>query len=108
VSPTTTWETALADKSPGKGRDLLVPEYVIEVPHSPEECSVADMQATGGDATLCAYRGCGSGTHTTWIVAQLAAENEAWGLVPKLLRDTARVVAVERVPDPAETERGGR
>jgi hypothetical protein len=42
------------------------------------------------------YRSCGAGTHTTWIVAVLAAEEEAWSLVPTLLRDTARVVPVER------------
>jgi hypothetical protein len=33
--------------------------------------------------------------HTTWIIAKVAEEDEAWGLVPALLRDTARVVAVE-------------
>ena len=30
------------------------------------------------------------------MVAVLAAEEEAWSLVPMLLRDTARVVPVER------------
>jgi len=45
-----------------------------------------------------AYRGCGSGTHTTWIIARLAGEAEAWSLVPRLLRDTARIVVVERAP----------
>lgn len=43
------------------------------------------------------YRGCRSGTHTTWIIAELAAEQDAWGLVPALLRDTARVVRVDRM-----------
>jgi len=41
------------------------------------------------------YWGCEAGTHTTWIIAELAAEREAWRLVPRLLRDTARVFPVE-------------
>lgn len=71
-------------------------EYLIEVPHSPEECSAErDGFAAGDRAPLRSYRGCGVGVHTTWIIAELVAEEEAWRLVPKLLRDTARVVAVE-------------
>ena len=42
------------------------------------------------------YWGCEAGTHTTWIIAELAAEHEAWCLVPRLLRDTARVVPVTK------------
>ena len=80
----------------GKDRELPVPEYVIEVPHSPEECSIAAIEEATGNARLRTYRGCGSGTHTTWIIAELRAEEEAWDLVPQLLSDTARVVAVER------------
>ncbi|MFY9577908.1 MAG: hypothetical protein WAQ33_01155 [Gaiellaceae bacterium] len=71
-------------------------EYLIEVPHSPEECSGAPVEGDG--EPLRAYRGCGAGTHTTWILVELAAEEEAWNLVPKLLRDTARVVPVESAP----------
>jgi hypothetical protein len=82
-----------------------VSEYVIEVPHSPEECSVAHMDPDGGAARLRTYRGCGSGTHTTWIIAKLATEPEAWRLVPQLLRDTARVVAVERARSTRTTQR---
>jgi hypothetical protein len=75
---------------------LIVREYLIEVPHSPEECSIAPVDPGVAHALLRGYRGCGSGTHTTWILAELAEEHEAWKLVPALLRDTARVVAVER------------
>jgi hypothetical protein len=74
-------------------------EYLIEVPHSPEECSVAQIgESHAGDPIWlrCVYRGCRAGTHTTWIIAELIAEEEAWSLVPRLLRDTARVVPVDR------------
>jgi hypothetical protein len=69
-------------------------EYLIEVPHSPDECS-APLENVGDREPLRTYRGCGGGTHTTWILVELAAEEEAWNLVPRLLRDTARVVPVE-------------
>ena len=74
-------------------------EYLIEVPHSPEECSAAESpDGAEGDRVdpPSIYRGCGGGTHTTWIIARLAGERDAWRLVPELLRDTARVVRVER------------
>jgi hypothetical protein len=74
---------------------LLVRKYLIEVPHSPEECWVPPVEAAVERARLRSYRGCDSGTHTTWIIAELATEDEAWSLVPVLLRDTARVVDVE-------------
>jgi hypothetical protein len=80
-----------------------VPEYLIEVPHSPEECWVPPVEAAAERARIRSYRGCGSGTHTTWIIGEVAAEDEAWRLVPVLLRDTARVVGVEHVgPDPTQ------
>jgi hypothetical protein len=70
-------------------------EFLIEVPHAPDECREAGIVGTEAWTTFC---GCGAGTHTTWTIARLAAEDEAWKLVPKLLRDTARVVRVERSP----------
>jgi hypothetical protein len=69
-----------------------VREFLIEVPHGREECSAA--HAGLADAPGGVYWGCEAGTHTTWIIAELAAEHEAWRLVPRLLRDTARVVPV--------------
>jgi hypothetical protein len=73
-------------------------EYLIEVPHSPEECSATEFGAGAPDrdSHRTAYRGCGAGTHTTWIIAELIAEEEAWSLVPRLLRDTARVVPIDQ------------
>jgi len=71
-----------------------VREFLIEIPHAREECAAARAglaEAPGGTS----YWGCEAGTHTTWIIAELTAEHEAWRLVPRLLRDTARVVPVE-------------
>ncbi len=83
-------------------------EYLIEVPHSPEECAAAPATAAGtGVGPVRAYRGCDDGTHTTWIVAELSSKGDAWSLVPKLLRDTARVTRVGRVV-PASGATGGK
>jgi len=71
-----------------------VREFLIEVPHGREECSAARAGLVGAPDAR-AYWGCEAGMHTTWIIAELAAEHEAWRLVPRLLRDTARVVPVE-------------
>ena len=71
-----------------------MPRFLIEVPHVPDECDIPDVARSNARA----YRGCGAGTHTTWIIARLASEAEAWDLVPHLLRDTARVVPVDVVP----------
>jgi hypothetical protein len=74
-------------------------EYLIEVPHSPEECGsgVAFAAKDARRSLAAAYRGCGAGTHTTWMIVELETEDDAWLLVPRLLRDTARVVPVERM-----------
>jgi hypothetical protein len=80
-------------------------KYLIEMPHAPEECPAAQGVPLGsGRRSLSAYRGCGDGRHTTWIVAELANEWDAWSLVPTLLRDTARVTRVDRVPASASAE----
>ena len=68
-------------------------EFLIEAPHARGECAVAHAGLPAAfDRTT--YWGCAAGTHTTWIVVELATEEEAWSLVPRLLRDTARVVPV--------------
>ena len=68
-------------------------EFLIEVPHGREECSLARAELVDAPGRR-SYWGCDAGTHTAWIVAELDAESEAWRLVPGLLRDTARVVPV--------------
>ena len=71
----------------------MVREFLIEVAHARGECAAAraDLADAAGGTS---YWGCEAGTHTTWIIAELTAKHEAWRLVPRLLRDTARVVPV--------------
>jgi hypothetical protein len=68
-------------------------EFLIEVPHGRDECEVARAGLVDAPGRR-SYWGCDAGTHTTWVIAHLATERDAWGLVPRLLRDTARVVPV--------------
>jgi len=70
-----------------------VREFLIEVTHAREECEAARAGLVDGPGST-SYWGCEAGTHTTWIIAELTAEHEAWRLVPRLLRDTTRVVPV--------------
>jgi hypothetical protein len=98
----------MRDASPAENAELT--EYLIEVPHSPEECVTAQFAAGGvRQPSRRTYSGCGDGTHTTWIIAELASENDAWSLVPRLLRDTARVTRIDRgaSPDSLEEPKGG-
>jgi hypothetical protein len=70
-----------------------VREFLIEVPHARGECAATRAElahATGATS----YRGCEAGMHATWLIAQLATEHDAWCLVPRVLRDTARVIPV--------------
>jgi hypothetical protein len=66
-------------------------EYVIEIPHAPGECPAGLLAAE-----WTTYSGCRVGTHTTWTIGEFPTPDDAWALVPSPLRDTARVVAVER------------
>ena len=79
-------------------------EFLIEVSHPREECDAARAGLTGAPGST-SYWGCEAGTHTTWIIAELTAEHEAWRLVPRLLRDTTRVVTV--VAPGRHSTRGG-
>lgn len=78
-----------------------MPEFMIEVPHSAQECFMAVSEAIRRpDASrliAATYWGCAAGVHTAWIVHRLADVNEARALVPRLLRDTARVVELTRL-----------
>jgi hypothetical protein len=79
--------------------------YLVEVPHSAEECPFRAPEADAPpplDSTPASlpgprYWGCDSGIHTSWLIAELpadGAEAVAWTFVPALLRDTARVIRV--------------
>ena len=78
-----------------------MPEFMIEVPHSPHECFAAVTEAMRHPRApvliATTYWGCGAGVHTTWMVHEFDDVRDARALVPSLLRDTARVVELTRL-----------
>ena len=70
--------------------------YLVESPHTAEECLHAlDLVVAAGHITHFDW-GCESGEHTGWAV--LEAENEAEALlsVPALLRNKARAILLTK------------
>lgn len=73
-------------------------KYMIESPHTPEECSKAleETLAKGSDFLAKFDWGCMSGVHTGWAVVEAANESAARNMVPSFVRSKARVVKVDK------------
>jgi hypothetical protein len=73
--------------------------YLIESPHSKEECLQAldDVLARGPEFLARFEWGCMSGDHTAWAVVEAGSETAARSLVPVLVRSKARVVEVSKI-----------
>jgi hypothetical protein len=73
-------------------------QYMVEIPHSREECPELSVHSDGAlppaDSNR-SYSGCARGLHRTWVLMDVETEEEAWSVVPALLRDTARVVPLD-------------
>ena len=68
-----------------------MPDFIIESPHTKEECLTALDQALA-DNNLSTFKyGCGSGDHTAYALVSASSESEARRLVPRLVRDKAHV-----------------
>ncbi len=66
-------------------------KYVVESPHTPEECLRAlDETLEKGEETLKTFVfGCKSGEHTGWAYKDADSSEEALEIVPEFLRDKA-------------------
>jgi len=76
--------------------------YLIEAPHSPDECVQAmDEALAKGPRFLAQFDwGCVEGEHTGWATVQADNESEARSMVPPVVRGRARVVRVGKAtPD---------
>ena len=78
-------------------------KYVVESPHTPEECLQAlDKTLEKGEETLKMFAfGCKSGEHKGWAYVDADSEKEALEIVPEFLRDKARAHEV-RIFTPEE------
>ncbi len=75
-----------------------MPEFLIESPHTPEECTKAmDAIAAQGPKSLDKWSfGCEAGEHTAWAIVHAPNEQAALAMVPAELRDKAKVHKLEK------------
>jgi hypothetical protein len=73
--------------------------YLIESPHTKEECLQAldDVLARGPEFLAKFEWGCMSGEHTGWAVVEAGSEAAARSIVPVLVRSKARIVEVGKI-----------
>ena len=73
-------------------------KYLIESPHTEEECLQALDETLGKGSDLLAKFdwGCTSGEHTGWAVVEAGNESAARNMVPAFVRSKARIVKVDK------------
>ena len=75
-------------------------KYVIESPHTPEECLKAldETLAKGPDILEKFVWGCAAqGDHTGWAYIEAENKEGASAIVPELLREKAKVTEVNKL-----------
>jgi len=72
-------------------------KYVIETPHTPQEClrALDEQLAKGPDVLKKFNYGCKAGDHTGYAIVDVMNEGEARSLIPNFLINKARIVAVD-------------
>ncbi len=72
--------------------------YLIESPHTKEECLQAlDGALARGPRFLAQFDwGCMAGDHTAWATVEAKSEAEAREMVPPIVRGKARIVPVSK------------
>jgi hypothetical protein len=76
--------------------------YLIESPHSEEECLQAlDETLARGPRFLAQFDwGCMAGQHTGWATVEAGSESEARNMVPTVVRSKARIIPLNKfTPD---------
>ena len=76
-----------------------MPQYLIESPHTKEECLQALDRISEQKPKLLeqSWFGCMSGDHTEWATVEASDKAEARNMLPDFLRDKARVVEVSKI-----------
>ena len=76
-----------------------MPQFMIEAPHTKEECLAAldEMKDDEPEVLDQTWFGCMAGDHTGWTTVEARSEAEARGMLPDFLRDKARVVEVNKI-----------
>ena len=73
-------------------------KYIIESPHTEEEClqALEETLEKGEDILQRFVFGCKSGEHTGWAYVDADSEENALEMVPEFLRDKACIHEVSR------------
>ena len=76
-----------------------MPQYMIESPHTEEECLRALDQLVDKEPALLrdSWFGCMAGDHTEYATVEAGSEMDAREMLPDFLRDKARVVEVTKL-----------
>ncbi len=74
-------------------------QYLIVVPHTPEEClnALDETKAMGADKLARWDWGCAFGDHTAYIIVDAKSEAEALALVPPSERGKAKLTKLTKV-----------
>jgi hypothetical protein len=70
--------------------------YLIETPHTGENCKLLVTQVHALGYLHHFEWGCGEGVHCGWAIIEAESEDQARLAVPSLVRDTARVIRLEK------------
>jgi hypothetical protein len=73
--------------------------YIIESPHTKEEClrALDEELAKGKDILGKFDYGCRAGDHTAYAIVDANSKDDALKLVPTFLQNKARVVEVDKI-----------
>ena len=73
-------------------------KYVVEAPHTPEECSKALDEILAKDPKLLDkfVWGCMQGVHTGWAYIDAKSKGEVSAMIPKSVQSKAKITEVSK------------
>ena len=85
------------------GKLALMPRYLLQHRHDPDECGVVFASFKGGESPLrhqVALASCRSGGHAIWWTVDAGSEEEALRLLPCYVAERTTVARVSEVDIP--------
>jgi hypothetical protein len=85
------------------GKLVLMPRYLLQHRHHPDECGVVFASFKGGESPLrhqATLASCRSGGHAIWWTVDATSEAEALRLLPSYVAERTTVARVSEVDIP--------
>ncbi len=78
-----------------------MPQFMVEMPHSREQCMEAlDEVAQNPELLAKTEWGCMTGNHTGWATVEAGSESDIRNMAPAALRDQLQITQVQKLsPD---------